>query len=509
VPDVIEIRGEVVVPFAEFERVNAEREANGESSFANPRNLAAGTLRQQDVSEVEARGRRIVFFGVGACEPHRVLPERQSELPALFAAWGLPAVENAWAGRGTAGALAGVDACRAARADFPFPTDGAVVKLDVLALQREAGSDDSVPRWAIAYKFAPERAETQVLAITVQVGRTGALTPVAELAPVQLGGTTVMRATLHNRDEIARKDIRIGDTVLIEKAGEIIPAVIGVNLGRRLAGTLPYMFPRACPECRHQVAQAVASPIVRCVNGTCPAQLRRRIEHFASKSAVNIPGIGAATVEALVTHGLVRELPDLYRLRGEDLAALGKNVGKAAGQLLAGIEASKRAELWRFVYGLGIPQVGAGAAREVAERYGSFEALLTASGETRPARVGPNSRDEAAIRAALNFFAEPKNRAGVEALLAAGVRPTAPRTAAGTTLVRGKTFVLTGALPTLTRAEVTRRIEAAGGKVSGSVSRSTHYVVAGADAGAKLEQAKTLGIATLDEAALLRMLAED
>lgn len=507
-PTVIEVRGEIFVPFAEFARVNNEREAAGEARFANPRNLAAGTLRQLDAHEVVRRGLRLVFFGVGACVPITALPETQGDLPVQFTAWGLPAivVRQVWPARGVDELVRGVEACRVARAEFDFPTDGAVVKLQSLEGQREVGAGESSPRWAVAYKFPPDRAETQVRAITLQVGRSGVLTPVAELVPVGLSGSTISRATLHNRDEIARRDVRIGDTVVIEKAGEIIPAIVGVNLARRPSTAQPFEFPTQCPECHATVVQRKGEVAVRCVNVACPAQLRRRLEHLASKGALEIAGLGPTTIEALVSQARIKDLPDLFRLRREDVLSAGKTSGKSAEQVLAAIEASKHAELWRWVYGLGIPQIGTVAARDLARRFRTLEGLMTAK-----VPAAANEREKAgdpALRAVAIYFSDARNRALVAKLIAAGVQPAGPPEPPATA-VAGKTFVLTGALPTLTRAQATGKIEAAGGKVGTTVSRHTHFVVAGADAGAKLEQARTLGLTIIDEAALRRMLLEE
>ncbi|MDP3071202.1 MAG: NAD-dependent DNA ligase LigA [Opitutaceae bacterium] len=503
IPDTIELRGEIYVSFAEFSRINAEREATGEALFANPRNLATGTIRQREAGVVERRNLEIVFYGVGACMPLSAQPPTQRGLHDMLRRWGLPGVGKFWTARGADELWVAVQALDRARAGFAFPTDGAVVKLDEVALQREAGATEHAPRWAMAYKFAPARAETQLRAIVVQVGRTGVLTPVAEFAPVELAGSTVARASLHNRDEIARKDIRVGDFVYVEKAGEIIPAVVGVNLARRPAATRAFVFPESCPVCRTAVAQRAGEVAVRCPNAACPAQLRRRLEHFASRECVAIDGLGPATIEALVEKGAVKDVADIYRLRRAVLLTLGKDTGKSADRMLAAIEASKRAELWRFVHGLGIPQVGAVAAKEVARRFGSLDALL---------RVAPGEfGHDATGRALAAFFAEPRNRATVEGLLAAGVRPIAhgTATAAPGGRLAGKIFVLTGALPTLTRAQATEKIQAAGGKVASSVSRNTHYVLAGAEPGAKREQARTLGIPVIDEAAFLALLRDE
>ena len=499
-PAVIELRGEVYVPFAEFQRVNAEREAAGEARFANPRALAVGTLRQRDTAEVTRRGLAVVFYGVGACEPIAALPTTQRGLHERIRAWGLPGVSDVWPASGAEGVWRAVQAVARARAGLAYPTDGAVVKIDDAAAQRELGVGESAPRWAVAYKFAPERAETRLRAITIQVGRTGVLTPVAELEPVVLAGSTVARATLHNREEIARRDLRVGDFVYVEKAGEIIPALAGVNRARRSAEAVPFVFPTACPACGTGVVQRAGEVAVRCPGAACPAQLRRRIEHFASKAGVDIEGLGPAMIDGLVERGAVKTLADLYRLGPEDVAARGKNAGKAAERVLAAIAVSRRVELARVIFGLGIPQVGAGAARELARGCGSL-AAVAALGEQAPAAGAT-----AAVRAAAAHFAEPRNRAVVADLIAAGVQPTWAEAGAGGRALAGKTFVLTGTLPTLSRAQATAKIEAAGGKVSASVSARTDYVVAGTEAGGKLEQARTLQVPVIDEAELLRLI---
>jgi len=500
-PAVIEVRGEVYVPFAEFQRVNTEREAAGETRFANPRNLAAGTLRQLDASEVTRRGLAVVFYGIGACDPLTAYPTTQYGLHERIRAWGLPGVEVVWRAMGTDALWRAVQTLETARASFAFPTDGAVVKLDEMAWQREVGVGESAPRWAVAYKFASERAETRLRAITIQVGRTGVLTPVAELEPVVLAGSKVARATLHNRDEIARRDLRVGDFVYVEKAGEIIPALAGVNRARRPAEAVPFVFPTVCPACRTAVVQRAGEVAVRCPGAACPAQLRRRIEHFASKAGVDIEGLGPVMIESLVERGVVKELADLYRLRREDLAALGKNVSKSAERLIGAIEASKRAELARVIYGLGIPQIGAVAAKELARGCGSLEAVAALGNAAAPPGAS------AAVRAATAYFAHASHRAMVADLIAVGMRPTVIAAGAGDRPLLGKIFVLTGTLPTLSRAQATEKIEAAGGKVSGSVSARTDYVVAGTEAGVKREQARTLKVPVIDEAELLRMIA--
>lgn len=504
-PDVIEIRGEIYLTTEEFQRINRQREEAGEPLYANPRNLAAGTVKQLDAREVAQRKLEIVLYGRGYVEPTSALPETQTQFHGWVKAWGLPTVERFWTVTGADAILGAIQELDAIRDAFAYATDGAVVKLDSVALQRRAGSTSKSPRWAMAYKFAPDRAETKLLNITIQVGRTGVLTPVAELAPVQLAGTTVARATLHNRDEIARKDIRVGDFVFVEKAGEIIPAVIGVNPARRAPDCVPYTFPTTCPECGTAVVQLEGEVAVRCPNLECPVQVRRRVQHFASKACLDIEGLGEAMVDVLVSKGWVRSLPDIYRLKREDLLTLGKSVEKSTDKLLEAIEQSKRAELWRFIHGLGIPHVGAAAAKDLARTFGGLERLASAQLEDfiRDKESVIGGIGETMARAILAYSGEPRNRAVIEELVRIGVQPTVP--AAGSALT-GKTFVLTGTLPTLTRDEATARIEAAGGKVSSGVSKKTSYVLAGEEAGSKLEKARALGVPVIDEAALLQLL---
>lgn len=512
IPDVVEVRGEVFMTLQEFARINQEREEAGEALYANPRNLAAGTLKLLDREEVAARQLDIVLYGLGFCEPAEALGETQAGYHALVRAWGLPTVEKIWPANGIDEVWAAVQELDRMRHDFSYATDGAVVKLDSFRLQREAGRTSKAPRWAMAYKFAAERAETQLKAITIQVGRTGVLTPVAELEPVQLAGTTVSRATLHNRDEIARKDIRVGDYVSVEKAGEIIPAVIGVNLERRTPECVPYQYPDRCPVCDTPVVQFEGEVALRCPNYECPVQVRRRVQHFVSKGCLDIDGLGVAMVDTLVEKGWVRSLADIYRLRRDDLLSLGKSVEKSTDKLLAAIEASKHAELWRVIHGLGITHVGAAAAKDLAKHFGSLEALMNARyedfiGEKKASRI--SGIGETMALAIIAHFIKPENRALVSELGELGMRPEAPVQAAPVSAVlAGKTFVLTGTLPTMTRDEASARIESAGGKVSGSVSKKTSYVLAGAEAGSKLEKAQSLGVPVIDEAEFLRLLAE-
>ncbi|HEY0863896.1 MAG TPA: NAD-dependent DNA ligase LigA [Lacunisphaera sp.] len=506
VPDVIEIRGEIYLTTGEFQRINQEREEAGEPVYANPRNLAAGTIKQLDTREVARRKLEIVLYGIGYCEPP--VAESQSGFLALVKQWGLPTVEKFWTADGIDEAWQAVGQLDRMRHDFAYGTDGAVTKLDSFALRRASGSTSKAPRWAIAYKFEPERAETKINAITIQVGRTGVLTPVAELEPVILSGTTVQRATLHNKDEIERKDIRVGDYVLVEKAGEIIPAVIEVNTKRRAPDCVPYKFPEQCPECGTKVIQIEGEVALRCPNHDCPVQVRRRLSHFVSKACMDIDGLGVAMVDELVTKGWVKGLADIYGLRREDLLTLGKSVEKSTDNLLAAIEASKKRELWRVIHGLGIPHVGVAAAKDLAAHFRDIGKLadattdhFIANKESVISGIGATMAE-----AITGFFQEPRNRATVAALLQAGVEPQVAAKTATSDLFAGKTFVLTGTLPTMSREQATALIEAAGGKASGSVSKKTSYVLAGAEAGSKLEKAKELGVPVIGEAEFLKLL---
>ena len=510
VPQLIEIRGEIYMTLAEFQRINAQREEEGEERYANPRNLAAGTIKLLDPREVAERRLEMVLYGIGACEPAQAGGDTQSGYHSRVRAWGLPTVEKFWTARGIDEVWAAIGELDRMRQKFAYATDGAVVKLDSLALQREAGSTSKAPRWAMAYKFAAERAETRLLSISVQVGRTGVLTPVAELEPVLLAGSTVSRATLHNRDEIARKDIRVGDFVFVEKAGEVIPAVVGVDTARRTPECVEFRFPTKCPSCGTKVVQAEGEVALRCPNYDCPVQVRRRVRHFASKACVDIDGLGEAMVDVLVEKGWVQSVADVYRLKRADLLGLGKSVEKSTDNLLAAIEASKGAELWRFIHGLGIPHVGAAAAKDLASRFASLEALsesrfedyIGAGKESLIAGIGKTMADSI-----VDHFNQPVNRTLVRDLVRAGVSPKAPAVAARASgIFLGKTFVLTGTLPSMTRDDATAMIEAAGGKVASSVSKKTSYVLAGSDAGSKLDKAKSLGVAVIGEAELVSLL---
>jgi len=475
-PDRIEIRGELYVPFAEFSRVNALRGEAGLAPFANPRALAAGLARRvTETPREETQALRLVCFGVGACAPDTSLPGYQRELSVRFRDWGLPAVEIVRAVRGVEQLVAAVDGLGRERSLLAFPTDGAVVKLDSRALQAAAGEGTDAPRWAAACKFAAAGAETRLLAISVQVGRSGALTPVAELAPVEVAGVTIARATLHSAAVLARLDARVGDTVRVERAGDVVPGIAGVNLEQRPADARPFAFPKDCPACGSTVVADGGGASLRCPSDSCPERLRRRVGHFASQAGVGIEGFGPVVMDRLIARGLVREPVDLYLLRREDLVAA--ETEAAADRLLTAIKRSRSAEAWRFVAGIGVPGVGAAAARELVRRHGSLEAIAAA---------------------------EPRLREPLLALVRAGVRPPAVAGKGGA--LHGKTLVLTGALAGFSRAEAVTRIEAEGGRVAGSVGRGTDYLVAGENPGAKLAEARKRGVPVLGEEEFIRVL---
>ncbi len=501
VPDFVEVRGEVFMTFAEFDRLNREREDAGEIAFSSPRNLAVSTLKAPDPQQAAWRKIDVVFYGIGACEPVSVTPASQHELLERFRAWGLPTVAEPLRADTPDAVWAAVQAIGRARGGYPFPTDGAVVKLDPVANQRELGVTDHAPRWAVAYKYSPERAVTRLKSITIQVGRTGVLTPVAELEPVRLGGAVISRATLHNAAEIARHDIRIGDQVFVERTGEVIPAVVGVNVAARDASSTPFVFPANCPACGSSAVRREGEIAWHCMNPACPAQLRRRVLHFASADCVGIKGLREATIDKLVDRQLVRDLPDLYRLKREDLLTLGHSNEKSADVLLAAIAATKHAELWRFVAGLGIPGVGTSGAKALADRYRNFDAVAAAP-EADLRNVDAVGAENA--HAIFTFFRSDAVQKTLADFKALGVTPSERSASAG--ILNGKTLVLTGTLATLSRARAVELVEAAGGKVSDAVTRRTAYLVAGSEPGAKILRAKELGVPVLDEAAFRRLL---
>lgn len=509
--EVLEVRGEVFMPTSGFRKLNAARREAGEEEFANPRNATAGSLKQLDPREVARRPLALVVYGLGEMRGVHP-PPTQHGLLQWLRELGFPTPERVWLARSDDEVIGAINELDGARAGFGYETDGAVVKLNALAVRDRLGFTAKAPRWAVAYKFAPEQAETRLQAITIQVGRTGALTPVAELEPVFLSGSTVSRATLHNEEELNRKDIRVGDTVIIEKAGEVIPAVVRVVTEKRAGHEIPFQFPRQCPECgtpsvKEKTADGEGA-VWRCPNPDCPAQVRGRLEHWCARGAMDIEGGGEVLVAQLVKAGLVRDVADLYRLKLPEVAALERMGEKSAANFLAGVEASRGRDLWRVLFGLGILHVGAGVAKAIARRFASLDELsrATVAELTEVEDVG-----EVIARSVESWFADPRNRELVRRLRHAGIDPHSslyrPREAVPAGPLAGKTVVLTGTLSTLTREEATARIEALGGRVTSSVSRKTDYVVAGEEAGSKLDKARQLGLRVLDEAEFLRLAA--
>ncbi|HEY5914921.1 MAG TPA: NAD-dependent DNA ligase LigA [Verrucomicrobiae bacterium] len=512
-PTLVEVRGEVYLSKAGFEKLNAERKAAGEEQFANPRNAAAGSLKQLDPRIVAKRPLDIVLYGVGQVEGSANPPRTQAGVLDWIKGFGFKTPEKTWHCRSADELIAAIAELDKIRHAFPYATDGAVVKLNSFAQREKVGFTSKAPRWAIAYKYAAEQAETLLKGITVQVGRTGALTPVAELEPVFLAGSTISRATLHNDDYIRQKDIRVGDTVTIEKAGEVIPAVVDVVLTRRTGKELPFRFPKTCPECDSKVSRAAGvaegdeGVVWRCLNPDCPAQIRGRLEHWCSRGAMDIEGGGEVLVRQLVQSGLVRDVADLYSLRLDEVAGLERMGEKSAQNFLAGVAASQERDMWRVLYGLGILHVGAGVAKALGKGFATLDEVLAAPVDQLMAceDVG-----EVIAGSVVQWQGDGRNRKLVERLRKAGVNFKSelyrPRAQAGP--LAGKTFVLTGTLPNLKREEATAKIEAAGGKVSGSVSKKTDYVVAGEEAGSKLDKATKLGVPVITEAALLKLLGE-
>jgi DNA ligase (NAD+) len=498
-PSQIEIRGEVYLPKVIFERLNAERDEEGLPPFANPRNAAAGSIKQLDPSITASRKLAAVFYGTGAWTGEQ--PATGREMFAKLQKWGLPISEKILEGSDEDSVNAAVQKMGELRHDFAYETDGAVVKLDSLAMRREFGSTAKAPRWAIAYKYEPERAETKLLDITIQVGRTGTLTPVAELQPVFVSGSTVSRATLHNEEEIQRKDIRIGDTVLIEKAGEVIPAVVEVKKELRNGSERIFEMPGNCPSCGGLVSKEGVA--WKCTNHSCGAQSRRRIEHFASKQAMDIEGLGEALVSQLVDAGLLKSLADIYTLDRESLLALERMGEKSASNLLSAIEQSRKQPLWRLLNGLGIPHIGVTSARDLANRFQTLDALASASEETL---LTIHSIGEIMASAIHAWFQSGENRNLLESLRAAGLNfgeadaPSAP----SDNRLEGTIWVLTGTL-SISREEAAETIRRLGGKVTGSVSKKTTHLLAGDEAGSKLEKARELGVPVLDEVAFRQL----
>ncbi len=499
IPDRLEVRAEVLLSKAGFQRLNADRAERGEPLFANPRNAAAGSLRQLD-SRITA-GRPLEIFCHSAGTITGIRFTSQWEFLATLGAWGLPVSDENRHCDDVAAALARYQELAAARERLAHEIDGVVLKVDELALQERLGQVSRSPRWAIAYKFKAQQAETKVLKIEPSVGRLGTVTPIAVLEPVAVGGVTVRNASLHNMDEITRKDVRVGDTVLLERAGDVIPYVVRVLRQRGKRRRSKFEMPKKCPVCGGRVVREEDEAAYRCINAACPAQRKSRLRHFASRNALDIDGLGEKLVDQLVERDLVHDFADLYALTTEQLAGLERMAEKSAANVVAAIERSKRPPLDRFLYALGIRHVGEHLAQVLADRFRDVDAIMRASEEDLLAVHGIGPEVAASVR---RFARERQNQKVVARLRAAGVAPQAP--AAPTGALAGKTIVLTGALETLTRGEAERRIVAAGGRVGSGVSTQTDYVVAGADPGSKLAKAKKLGTPVLDEAAFLALL---
>ncbi len=501
IPQAFEVRGEAVMPEAAFLRLNEDREQQGLTLAVNPRNAAAGTLRTLEPSIVAQR-RLDVYAYFLLIEGEYLAAGQSATLDALTA---LGFRVNPHRGRvdSVDDMVKFIDEAENRRATLGYEIDGVVLKVDGHATQQRLGYTGRAPRWAIAYKFTAKSGVTQVNGISVNVGRTGKLTPVAELAPVFIGGTTVGRATLHNADFIERLGLLVGDWVKVERGGDVIPKVVEViEDAEHPRGTLRFEFPSVCPECGNEVVRAEGEVDYRCVNADCPAKLRETLLHFGRRGVMNIEGLGDAAVQQLLERKLVRSVADLYSLTEEQLAELERYAEKSARTLWTEIQRSKKAGLARVLMGLGIRFVGVRTAELLAEEFGSIDALMAATAEEleRVEEVGPRIS-----QAILEFFTRPANRELVESLRAAGVDMTAEKRQRSTELA-GLTFVLTGTLPTLTREEAKAKIEAAGGKTMGSVSKKTGYVVAGEDAGSKLDKARDLKIPIIDEAGLLALL---
>lgn len=508
VPAVLEVRGEVYMRRDDFEALNEKQRERGQKTFVNTRNAAAGAVRQLDPAIAAQRPLSFFAYGLGEVTPAPAGgPEFATHYEMLKAvkSWGFPVSALVNIARGAIELIAYYQSIGQQRDSLPFDIDGVVYKVNSLALQRRMGFVTREPRWAVAHKFPAQEQLTTVVGIEVQVGRTGKLTPVAKLAPVFVGGVTVTNATLHNEDEARRKDVRVGDTVIVRRAGDVIPEVVAVLPEKRLSGAKVFTMPRHCPVCGSAAVREEGEVDYRCTGGLfCSAQRKQAILHYAQRRAVEVEGLGEKLVDQLIDNNVIRTLPDLYRLGLSALASLDRMADKSAQNIIAALEKSKQTTLPRFLFGLGIRHVGEATAKELARHFGSLDAIMDATLEQllQVSDIGP-----IVALSVRTFFDQAHNREVVEQLRACGVTweegapaPVTPKP------LTGKTFVLTGTLPTLSRDEAKDLIEAAGGKVAGSVSKKTSFVVAGTEAGSKLDKAQELGVAVLDEAGLKEML---
>jgi DNA ligase (NAD+) len=514
VPPVLEVRGEVYMRRDDFEALNERQRQRiaagekGEKTFVNPRNAAAGAVRQLDPGIAAQRPLSFFAYGVGEVSPtSEGGPQFGTHYAMLQAlkSWGFPVAAEVNIAHGAADLIAFHQRIGQGRDQLPFDIDGVVYKVNDLALQQRLGFVSREPRWAVAHKYPAQEQMTTVLAIDVQVGRTGKLTPVAKLAPVFVGGVTVTNATLHNEDEARRKDVRVGDTVIVRRAGDVIPEVVAVLPDKRVGEPAMFTMPRQCPVCQSAAVREAGEADYRCTGGLfCNAQRKQAILHFAQRRAVEVEGLGDKLVEQLVDQQIIRNLPDLYRLGLNALASLDRMADKSALNLLEALEKSKLTTLPRFLFGLGIRHVGEATAKELARHFGTLDAIMDADEEAllQVSDVGP-----VVAQSIRTFFEQAHNREVVEQLRACGLQwPEGPPAESGPKPLAGLTLVITGTLPTLGRDAAKAMIENAGGKVSGSVSKKTHYVVAGSEAGSKLDKARELGVAVLDEGALLELL---
>ena len=503
IPAVLEVRGEVFMYLKDFQKMNEQAAAQGEKEFANPRNAAAGSLRQLDSKITAKRPLSFFAYGLGALEPQSWLPATHEKLLDAYAILGLPVCAERRILKSVDDILAFYNQVGAKRDSLPYDIDGVVYKVNSFAEQAKLGFVSRAPRFALAHKFPAQEALTTVLGIDVQVGRTGAITPVARLAPVEVGGVTVTNATLHNEDEVKRKDVRIGDTVSVRRAGDVIPEVVSVLKERRSANATEFVMPTHCPVCDSHIERLTDEAVARCSGGLfCGAQRKQALIHFAHRRALDIEGLGEKIVDQLVEHNLVRTPADLYRLGFAAIANLERMGEKSADNLIAAINQSRNTTLARFIFALGIRHVGETTAKDLANHYRSMHALMDANLEDLLSvkDVGPVVADSIT-----SFMQETHNREVIEQLLASGMQLSVEEKVISAA-VAGKTFVLTGTFPIMTRDEAKDLLEKAGAKVAGSVSKKTDYVVAGTDAGSKLAKAEELGVPVIDEAAMMELL---
>lgn len=500
-PRYLEVRGEVYMPREEFAQLNRRQEEAGLKTFRNPRNAAAGSLRQKDAAVTASRPLDLFIFNVQRTQGEEFTTHARS-LDYLEEA-GFPVSPRRSVFRTTEEVLAEIDVIGELRHGLSFDTDGAVVKVNSLGQRAEMGSTSKYPRWAVAYKYPPEQAETTVLDIELTVGRTGVVTPTGIFEPVSLGGTTVSRASLHNEEYIASKDIRIGDRVILRKAGEIIPEVIAVTAHGE--HSVPYRMPEVCPSCGQPVAHLNDEAALRCTNIQCPAQLERRLIHFASREAMDIDGMGSAVVAQLIDAGLVSSSADLYRLEAGQIAALERMGNTSAANLISAIEKSKANDLYRLIFACGIRHIGVAASKLLCDAFGDIDSIMAASAEQMSAIDGFGDTMAAAVS---EYFSQDDNRRLIEELRALGVNMTAEKRERGEGALSGLTFVITGTLPTLSRTEAAELIERNGGKVASSVSKKTNYLLAGEKAGSKLDKANQLGVTVLTEEQIREMIGQ-